>query len=252
MSPAEKELSAILKQLHQTFTSRDYQLGVTLLSRAKLSLLSLNALVPTPNLTTSSLLLARETFELGALISIRRKDYIAFTRYHQQLQPFYDLPPTLLSLEGSSRSKITGLHLLLLLSQGDYAGFHTVLESLEVAAVAAAGDGQRGPRGGMVVEQDVFIQYPVKLEQDLMEGAYDKVWGATRGEQVPSEEYSVFSEVRNFCAEDIMTEGDTDDCPGLGGYHSFRDCHLLREGLPISADLEREESAFPRQRRRSS
>lgn len=183
----------LLSQLNQTLSSHDYDRAISLLSQAKLSLLKHNALVPGPNIPEPALSFAREVFELGALVSIRRRDYDAFTRYFQQLQPFYDLPSSQLSQKNSNQSKITGLHLLLLLSQGDYAGFHTVLESLEVAAVAAAGD--MGPRGGKAVEEDPFIQYPVKLEQDLMEGAYDKVWGATRGEQVPSEEYSVFSEV---------------------------------------------------------
>jgi 26S proteasome regulatory subunit N12 len=39
------------------------------------------------------------------------------------------------------------------------------------------------------------VQYPVRLEQALMEGSYDKVWGETKGERVPSEEFGVFSEV---------------------------------------------------------
>lgn len=49
-------------------------------------------------------------------------------------------------------------------------------------------------KGG--VEGDRFIRYPVMLEQWLMEGAYDRVWGAMKGEGVPSEEFAVFSEVR--------------------------------------------------------
>ena len=201
LSMAEKELASLLKQIHQTFTNRDYQQSLALLTRAKLSLLSLNALVPVPGVSEAGLLLARETFELGALASIRRQDYDSFTRYFEQLQPFYDLPPSRLSGQHSNQSKVVGLHLLLLLSQGDYAAFHTVLESLEVAAAAAAGDGKKAPKGGKAVEDDPYIQYPVKLEQDLMEGAYDKVWAATKGERVPSEEYGVFSEVGTCTSE---------------------------------------------------
>lgn len=80
------------------------------------------------------------------------------------------------------------MYLLLLLSVGDYGGFHTVLEGLEVS----------GGKGHM--EKDEFIQYPVRLEQALMEGSYDKVWGETKGERVPSEEFAVFSEVRHGVA----------------------------------------------------
>ena len=45
------------------------------------------------------------------------------------------------------------------------------------------------------LEDDRFIGYPVKLERWLMEGSYDRVWGATKREGVPSEEFAVFSEV---------------------------------------------------------
>ncbi|KAI7368310.1 hypothetical protein KC328_g18152 [Hortaea werneckii] len=45
------------------------------------------------------------------------------------------------------------------------------------------------------IDKDDFIQYPVRLEQALMEGSYDKVWGETKGERVPSDEFGVFSEV---------------------------------------------------------
>ena len=40
-----------------------------------------------------------------------------------------------------------------------------------------------------------FVEYPIKLERWLMEGAYDRVWAATKREGVPSEEFAVFSEV---------------------------------------------------------
>lgn len=157
-----------------------------LLSKAKLALLHLKCLLPTPTTSPSLLALARQTLEAGALISIRLQDPDAFTRYYQQLQPFYELPPSsyppTLSKHGQ-RSKVTGLYLLLLLTKGDYAGFHTLLEGLEVEAQ------------GKGLEEDVFLQYPVKLEQWLMEGAYDRVWGATKREEVPSEEFGVFSEV---------------------------------------------------------
>ena len=56
---------------------------------------------------------------------------------------------------------------------------------------------QAGGRGTVkALEDDEFIQYPVRLEQALMEGSYDRVWGETKGERVPSEEFGIFSEVR--------------------------------------------------------
>ena len=76
-----------------------------------------------------------------------------------------------------------------MLSQGDYAGFHTLLESLIV------GEDQEGKGKG--VESDPFIRYPVELERSLMEGSYDQVWRKTNGRDVPGEEFGLFSEVCN-------------------------------------------------------
>ncbi|KAI9886569.1 MAG: Superkiller protein 3 [Watsoniomyces obsoletus] len=193
---SERELQSLLSQTHQRLKSRDYRSALEHLTRAKLVLLSLNALVPSTSVAASTLLLARETLELAALVSIRMQDYDGFTRYFSQLKPFYDLPRAHLSLEGSNRNKIVGLYLLLLLSQGDYAGFHTLLESLELSSEggAAEGLGSSG-HGAASMDRDAFIQYPITLERWLMEGSYDRVWSATKSEQVPSEEYGIFSEV---------------------------------------------------------
>ena len=191
---SERELQSLLSQTHRSLKGRDYSSARKYLTHAKLILLSLNALVPSSDAPPSTLRLARETLELAALISIRQQDYEGFTRYFSQLQPFYDLPTAQLSPEGSNRSKITGLYLLLLLSQGDYAGFHTVLESLELA-VGSSKDIQMASNGTPRMEEDTFIQYPIKLERWLMEGSYDRVWSATKSEKVPSEEYGIFSDV---------------------------------------------------------
>ena len=180
---SDQELKSTLQQLHQTIQSRNYQKATSLLSQAKIALLNLNALIPSSSVQQSTLVLAREILELGALVSIRLQDSESFTRYYQQLQPFYDLPESVLPSRGTQKSKVTGLYLLLLLSSGDYAGFHTLLEGLETAL----GEGK--------LEQDVFIRYPVELERNLMEGSYDKVWRSTKSERVPSEEYSLFSNV---------------------------------------------------------
>ncbi|KAM0805497.1 SAC3/GANP/Nin1/mts3/eIF-3 p25 family-domain-containing protein [Usnea florida] len=180
------DLHTTLTQL-QSHPPPPPQTLTTLLSLAKRQLLTLNALLPTPTTPPPLLTLARSTLETGALVSIRLQDPDAFTRYVQQLAPFYELAPAAYRPPGDGqRSKVTGLYLLLLLTRGDYAGFHTVLEGLEV---------EKGGRGGAGLEEDVYIGYPVKLERWLMEGSYDRVWGATKREGVPGEEFGVFSEV---------------------------------------------------------
>ncbi|KXL45030.1 hypothetical protein M433DRAFT_154698 [Acidomyces richmondensis BFW] len=181
---AENQLLKIIEQL-ESLKANNLKQAPQLLSQAKRALLSLNALVPGEHTKPEYHALATHVLELGALLSIRLKDTDSFTRYYQQLQPFYSLPARRWNAREDSGNpgKVTGLYLLLLLSLGDYAGFHTVLEGLELSS------------GKEQIEKDQYIQYPVRLEQALMEGSYDKVWAETKGERVPSEEFGVFSEV---------------------------------------------------------
>ena len=258
LSMSERELQSLLHQTQQSLNARDYEATLEHVNRAKLALLSLNALVPSRDVPQSTLILAREILELAALMSIRRHDHDGFTRYYSQLQPFYDLTPAQLSPEWSHRSKVTGLYLLLLLSQGDYAGFHTVLESLELA-VAPTKDGQQMKNGAHGIEIDAFIQYPIKLEQWLMEGSYDRVWSGTKSEKVPSEEYGIFSDVsaalslsspcfpRSADVRDGMLTGHV--VVGPHRHHPLGDCVVQREGIRVAADHKRQDPAVSGERR---
>ncbi|EGE00592.1 26S proteasome regulatory subunit [Trichophyton mentagrophytes] len=191
---AYEELRAMIRDLHQTLDQKHVDRTAALLTRAKRALLQLNALIPTSSTPHPLISLAREILELGAITSIRQKDAPSFTRYYQQLQPFYDTERHLqaafaedaeINLKTSQRSKIIGLYLLLLLSMGNNTEFHTVLEGLVVEASLK----------GHPVETDPYIKYPVELERSLMEGSYDKVWRETKSERVPSEDFGLFSSI---------------------------------------------------------
>lgn len=186
---ADKALAQVLGQLKHS-PSMAYNDANALLSKAKLALLKLNALTPSPSTPKNLLPLARETYEQGALFAIRARNPEAFTRYVQQLQPFYELPATVLPPSLPERNKVTGLSLLLLLTQGRYAEFHSELESLT---------NREG--GGGDVEEDRYLGYPIRLERWLMEGSYDRVWKAMKSSEVPCDEYSVFSEVSTLSRE---------------------------------------------------
>lgn len=198
---AERNLAQIVNQLKQS-PSMSYPEANTLLSKAKLSLLNLEALTPSPKVPQNLLILARETYEQGALFAIRARNPEAFTRYVNQLQPFYQLPSSRLPLNLAERNKVTGLSLLLLLTQGRYGEFHSELESL------ANGEG-----GGGDVEDDRYLGYPIRLERWLMEGSYDRVWKAMKSSEVPCDEYSVFSEVSHDCSLPV--------CPPLVPAHKL-------------------------------
>ncbi|KAI5309168.1 regulatory particle non-ATPase [Ascosphaera atra] len=190
-----QELKSLVSQLHQSLERKQFDNANTLLSKTKRTLLLTDALIPTPATSPEVLGLARESLELGALITISQQDADGFRRYYQQLQPFYDIerhciasnekPDPRLNLGASQRSRITGLYLLLLLSVGDNEMFHSVLEGLVVEASLRHRD----------IEDDPFIKYPVELERSLMEGSYDKVWRDTKSERVPAPEYGLFSSV---------------------------------------------------------
>ncbi|KAI0848828.1 SAC3/GANP/Nin1/mts3/eIF-3 p25 family-domain-containing protein [Daldinia vernicosa] len=185
---AERTLQQILNQLRSN-PGLPYAEASSLLSKAKIQLLQLKAATPgAPGSTGGAaspqhLALARDVYEQGALFSIRARNPDAFTRYVSQLQPFYELPGT---ATGGERNKVTGLYLLLLLTQGRYAEFHSELETLGTRAKES---------GAGEIEGDRFLGYSINLERWLMEGSYDRVWKALKSREVPSEEYGVFSEI---------------------------------------------------------
>ncbi|KAI0836831.1 SAC3/GANP/Nin1/mts3/eIF-3 p25 family-domain-containing protein [Hypoxylon sp. FL0890] len=180
---ADRTLQQILTQLRSN-PGAPYSEASTLLSKAKILLLQLKAATPAPGVNPAHLSLARDIYEQGALFSIRARNPDAFTRYVSQLQPFYELPST--AANAIERNKVTGLYLLLLLTQGRYAEFHSELETLSTRAKES---------GGGEIEGDRYLGYPINLERWLMEGSYDRVWKSMKSREVPSEEYGVFSEI---------------------------------------------------------
>lgn len=244
------DLRTLISQLQTSLSKQQLDQASSLLSNAKRTLLQQNALVPTPSTPPQLLSQARHILELGAITSIRRADAPSFTRYYQQLQPFYDAERHIeataggkgLDLSTSQRSKITGLYLLLLLSVGNNTDFHTVLEGLVVEASLK----------GKSVEDDPYIKYPVELERSLMEGSYDRVWRETKSERVPTEDFGLFSNVSwtlspVFCVP-ILSISHMKHANMLTGpcwNHPQRDRRLLRKGIPIPPHLQRQEPAFP-------
>lgn len=230
-------LESILHSLQQSLSHHDSSHAQSQLQKAKLALLQHNALIPSPQTPVQTLTTARSILETGALLSIRSRDPQSFIRYYSQLQPFYDFQ-ALHSQPSHNKSKITGLYLLLLLSQGDYAGFHTLLESLIVA------EGTSGKN----VEEDQYIRYPIELERSLMEGSYDQVWRKTSGRDVPGEEFALFSDVSFPTKPRTKTPANTYVDPNP--HHPARDRLMCHTVLPILIHRLSKEPPLPRLRRR--
>ena len=170
------DVATLYDSLNAAVSTHNFAEATNILSKLKLALLSNNALVPNATTRPEALAVARDILETGAVVSIYVKDEAAFLRYYAQLQAFYSTS-LLASIHSKNKNKIAGLYLLFLLTKNSIAEFHTTLENLPNA------------------ETDPFLKYPVMLERWLMEGSYDKVWQATKGSQVPSPEYALFSDV---------------------------------------------------------
>ena len=87
------------------------------------------------------------------------EDVDAFERYMAMLKTYYmDYADKL--EESPKKFELLGLNLLRLLSQNETAKFHTELELLDPS----------------IIQENPYISCPVKLEQDIMEGSYKKVY----------------------------------------------------------------------------
>ncbi|RWS04232.1 26S proteasome non-ATPase regulatory subunit 8-like protein [Dinothrombium tinctorium] len=147
-----------------------------LLSKLKVSLTSITFL-PTnsANVDKKEFHITRDILEIGAQISVLKKDIPSFERYMAQLKCYYfdykdELP------ESAYKYQLLGLNLLCLLAQNRVAEFHTELELLPPQEI-----------------RNVYISHPVCLEQWLMEGSYNKVFLAKGN--VPAESYTFFMDI---------------------------------------------------------
>ncbi len=100
---------------------------------------------------------ATSVLEHAALLAVRTKDLAAFERNMAQLQQLYASP----GAESPVKYEMLGLNLLRLLAVDKMAEFHTQLEVVPQAR-----------------RSDKHIQYPVSMEQCMMEGTYHKVIAA--------------------------------------------------------------------------
>eukprot|EP00123_Amoebidium_parasiticum_P019446 comp25645_c0_seq1/m.47016 comp25645_c0_seq1/g.47016 ORF comp25645_c0_seq1/g.47016 comp25645_c0_seq1/m.47016 type:complete len:265 (-) comp25645_c0_seq1:26-820(-) len=153
--------------------SPDLQKCGQLLKQLKIALTHLSFLPVNEKPTQEEVLLARDVLEIGALWSIKTEDVPSFERYMAQLKNYYfDLAWSTLP-ESEHRSELLGLNLLRLLAQNHIPDFHTELELLPTSSLSHP-----------------HIAYPMKLEQYLIEGSYNKILHARAG--CPAESYLFF------------------------------------------------------------
>jgi len=126
--------------------------------------------------STQEFTLARDVLEIGAQLSIKKRDIPEFCRYMSQLKPYY-LDYTGPATPSAYKQHLLGLNLLCLLSQNRVADFHTELERLTIHDI----------------QNNLYIQHPISIEQYLMEGNYNKLFLAKGN--IPAQNYTFFMDI---------------------------------------------------------
>lgn len=118
----------------------------------------------------------QNVLEIGCLWAAHSRDGLSFERYFCQLSStiYFAAGQSLDSVAGDRKWLLIGLQLLNLLVTGRTAEFHILMEQL--------------PESHLLTNP--FIIYPLKLEQSLIEGTYNRIWEAKQS--APAVEYGWF------------------------------------------------------------
>jgi len=149
--------------------------ATALLNQLKILLIQFQLIPPFDesniNAVKEQLELARSILELACTLSIKAKDYTSFKRHVTQVKAYYTDYSNLLD-RSEAQWQILGLNLLGLLAHNNLAEFHSELELIAVEHW-----------------ENLYINYPLQLEQRLMEGNYNKVLRARKSLPLPDYEF---------------------------------------------------------------
>lgn len=106
---------------------------------------------------SSDISLARDVYEVAALLSVKQEDEVSFERHVSQVKTYYVDYSGVLAVS-KRQNLILGLNLMRLMAQNRIAEFHTELELVPADA-----------------RSDKYIDYALRLEHYLMEGSYSKI-----------------------------------------------------------------------------
>uniref|UniRef100_A0A8R1DMQ8 26S proteasome non-ATPase regulatory subunit 8 n=1 Tax=Caenorhabditis japonica TaxID=281687 RepID=A0A8R1DMQ8_CAEJA len=115
-------------------------------------------------------LASKDVYEISVLLAIVKNDFDSFDDYINQVNTYYTMVPQ----NSENKHLMTGLQLMFLLAFNRLSDFHMLLEQVP----------QREQTS------NAYISTPVRIEQSLMEGAYNKV--VLTEKNIPSPFYSVF------------------------------------------------------------
>eukprot|EP00283_Hemiselmis_rufescens_P009506 CAMPEP_0173432970 /NCGR_PEP_ID=MMETSP1357-20121228/10588_1 /TAXON_ID=77926 /ORGANISM="Hemiselmis rufescens, Strain PCC563" /LENGTH=265 /DNA_ID=CAMNT_0014397639 /DNA_START=32 /DNA_END=829 /DNA_ORIENTATION=+ len=185
-----KDAEGLMAKLRDACKKNNTPEAAKLLSQIKIATIqftSLPGMKPPSESDPKELLLVREAYELACLsVSLPQDDVPSFDRHMSQLKTLYaDYAGVLPRSE--RQFELQGLGLLSLLAQSKIAEFHTEIELIPV-------DQWENP----------FIRFPIKLEQYLMEGSYQKVLSSVG--EVPAASYKCFVDKLSGTVRDSIAE----------------------------------------------
>ncbi|VDK80368.1 unnamed protein product [Litomosoides sigmodontis] len=114
----------------------------------------------------------RDVYEIDALRAVLQSDLKAFHEAISVVMNFYDCYK--LNEESPNKFLMIGLNLMYFLTTNQHAQFHMLLEQIDQN----------------VQQNNPYITIPVKLEQSLMEGVYNKI--VLTEKNIPSPYYALF------------------------------------------------------------
>ncbi|GMM38639.1 proteasome regulatory particle lid subunit [Saccharomycopsis crataegensis] len=194
------------QQLKDAFAKQDFQTCVKLLSLIKVQLAQHNLLVPILNnkINQGDLLISRSLLEIGALAAINVSNLKLFEKLIIELKPFYNLKTEFfLNNKSALENKLEALYLLLLLTKGEISQFHIELLSL---SSSINGFNSNTVDDMSQIENDKYLNYPIKIERWLMEGSYDKVWDLINNTGSTSADFKEFLSFNNSLTNTLRNE----------------------------------------------
>ncbi|CAA93778.1 26S proteasome non-ATPase regulatory subunit 8 [Caenorhabditis elegans] len=117
-----------------------------------------------------SALASKDLYEISVLLAILKHDFETFDDYINQMHTYYTMAPE----NSENKHLMTGLHLMFLLAANRLSDFHMLLEQIPQKEQTS----------------NAYISTPVRIEQSLMEGAYNKV--VLTEKNIPSPFYTIF------------------------------------------------------------
>jgi len=159
-----------------------------LLKKLRLSIANFDVDVNDSKIVNKQLLLSREVLEYGALINLSAGDDRAFENYINSLKPYYfdfdsNLPTS------HRKYPLLGVYLLFLLVQNRIGEFHTELELIPD-------------------HSSRYISFVIELEQDKMEGSYNKICNSSNS--APDSSYVKLTErLTDTIRQDIRSSIET-------------------------------------------